>query len=126
MNRSTKTKACTVAVLQEAGVPLRLSDVHTRVREHLPKTAYSTVYRIVGTLVREKKVVRIDWRERGSRLEWAEKSHHHHLVCTSCGDVADISDSALTFNARTVTEKTGFRVEDHSIELFGTCAPCTK
>jgi Fur family transcriptional regulator, ferric uptake regulator len=111
-------------ILRTYATPLTLQQLHGLVRERLPDTAYSTVYRIVKRLQDERKVVRVDWRERGSRYEWADLPHHHHLVCTICRKSIDIDDRDLGFSEERIRARTGFLVDHHSIELEGICPAC--
>jgi Fur family transcriptional regulator, ferric uptake regulator len=124
LSRNTKTKALVEKIFQGNLVPLSIQDVFSKVSTHYPKTAYSTVYRIILGLAKEKKLIQVDWRERGSYFEWANRGHHHHLICRSCGDVTDIDDSLLGFEPRKITSQTGFAIQAHSIEITGVCAPC--
>lgn len=66
----------------------------------------------------------IDWRERGCRFEWAGFEHHHHLVCQECGKITKVDDQLLKFRTEDISQKTGFYIKDHSIEIFGECSPC--
>ena len=124
--RNTQTKQAVAHVLQSFAAPIALGELHQFIKMSLPKTAFSTVYRILQKLEEEGKVIRIDWRERGSRYEWADLPHHHHIVCDDCGNVTDIDDSVIDFNESRVSKQTGFRIKHHSIELQGTCEPCQK
>ena len=66
------------------------------------------------------------------RFELAEDlsgHHHHHLVCSGCGTVADVPTSprlerALAEAARLAAEETGFDITDHRIDLEGRCPAC--
>jgi Fur family ferric uptake transcriptional regulator len=111
-------------ILRKDPTPLSLSELHARVSEQLPTTAYSTIYRLAQRLERERKISRVDWRERGSRFEWAERPHHHHIVCSECGHSVDIDDDDLGFSERRIQSRTGFRIKHHAIEIDGTCADC--
>jgi Fur family transcriptional regulator, ferric uptake regulator len=122
--RKTRTRQLVVDLLQTYAKPLSLHELHHRVRERLPKTAYSTVYRVISRLEAEGKVNRVDWRERGSRYEWAELPHHHHIVCGMCGRTVDIEDADLGFSEEWIRTATGFLVNHHSIELEGICPDC--
>jgi len=113
-----------VDLLQTYARPLSLQDLHGRVQERLPRTAFSTIYRVVARLEAEGKVERVDWRERGSRYEWAELPHHHHIVCGICGRSVDIDDSDVGFSEERIRAATGFLVNHHSIELEGICPDC--
>jgi Fur family ferric uptake transcriptional regulator len=122
--RNTRVVNAVTEILQQDPSPISLRELHERVIDDLPATAYSTVYRLLGRLEREGKVVRVDWRERGSRFEWAERPHHHHIVCSDCGHAVDVDDADVGFSERQIESRTGFRVKHHSIELEGTCAGC--
>lgn len=126
VSRATKTKQLVAQLFSDSPTPLSLREVYGLVKAQHPLTAYSTVYRIVGKLQGDEKLITIDWRERGSRFEWAQKEHHHHLVCNSCGDVEDVKDELLRYSDKKITATTGFVVKNHSIELFGLCEPCQR
>ncbi len=126
IERSTKTKEAVSQILQTYAAPIALNDLYQFIKMSLPKTAFSTVFRIVQKLETEGKVIRIDWRERGSRYEWAGLPHHHHLVCQLCGQIADLDDELLNFDGQKVTEGTGYIINRHSIELEGICPECQK
>jgi Fe2+ or Zn2+ uptake regulation protein len=113
-------------VLRAVARPLTIEELHARVREELPRTAYSTVYRILVRYEEAGRVRRVGWRERGARYEWAELPHHHHIVCSDCRRSVDLDDSALGFSERRVRAATGFEVNHHSIELEGVCPDCQR
>ena len=55
--------------------------------------------------------------------------HHHHLVCTNCGKVADYTMSdqlerAVIKAVAAITEETGFVPSAHQLDLFGLCSDC--
>jgi Fur family transcriptional regulator, ferric uptake regulator len=124
--RNTRTKEAVIHVFQSFAAPIALSELYKFIKMSLPKTAFSTIFRIVEKLEQEGKIIRIDWRERGSRYEWADLPHHHHIVCEGCGTVTDIDDTLLNFSHQRVTAGTGYQINHHSIELLGVCQPCQK
>ena len=122
--RSTRVRRAVTELFEGSPTPLSLREVHERVRERLPATAYSTIFRLAERLEQEGRITRVDWRERGSRFEWAERPHHHHIVCGDCGQTVDLEDRDVGFSERRIQSRTGFRVKHHTIELEGTCADC--
>lgn len=124
--RMTRVKTRVTEIFQRRTVPLTLQEVYKAVISRLPNTAYSTVYRLVLQLKKEKKILSLDYRDRGGRFEWADRDHHHHLTCSSCGTVTDIDDDMIHFTTQAVVEKTGFSIDHHTIELYGKCRPCQK
>lgn len=125
-SRETKPKTAITQVLKESSIPLTLENIFQHVKAELPETAFSTVYRTVQNLKSEGRILSLDWRDRGGRFEWAKRTHHHHLSCKSCGEIADIDDTILNFQQVKVERETGFSIEHHSIELSGICRGCQK
>ena len=122
--RNTRARRLVTEILETTAMPLSLRELHERVQEQLPTTAYSTIFRLAERLEKAGQITRVDWRERGSRFEWADRPHHHHVVCSDCGHTVDIADADLGFNERRIEIRTGFRIRHHSIELEGTCSDC--
>jgi Fur family ferric uptake transcriptional regulator len=52
--------------------------------------------------------------------------HHHHVVCSRCGRTAEIDDRGIRAISRKIAKRTGYRIESHRMELFGTCPTCRK
>ena len=122
--RKTRVSELVVDLLQTYAKPFSLRELHLLVLERFPRTAFSTIYRVISRLEAEGKVERVDWRERGSRYEWAELPHHHHIVCGICGRSVDVDDADLGFSEARIRAATGFLVNHHSIELEGICPRC--
>ena len=53
-----------------------------------PDVPLSSLYRIIGDLVAAGVLIRLEFAEGFARFELDEElaEHHHHLVCTECGD----------------------------------------
>jgi Fe2+ or Zn2+ uptake regulation protein len=125
--RYTTGRRRLVAVLQAGDGPLTITQILAADRT----LAQSSVYRNLTILEAADAVTRIVTRDDFARYELAEHltEHHHHLICSSCGEVADFSLSTRTENSlgRTlhrVAEHAGFDVDTHRLDLLGTCADC--
>ena len=53
-------------------------------------------------------------------------AHHHHLVCRKCGHTEEVTARAIERWAAEIASKFDFWDVDHTVEIFGTCAPCRK
>jgi Fe2+ or Zn2+ uptake regulation protein len=92
----------------------------------------SSAYRNLTVLCEAGVARRLAGADDVGRFELAEDlsgHHHHHLVCSACGTVADVRTSprlerALAEAARLAAEETGFDVTDHRIDLEGRCPSC--
>jgi Fur family ferric uptake transcriptional regulator len=60
------------------------------------------------------------------RYELATAAEHHHLVCTKCGDIQDISDCNIDGLEKDIEKKKKFKVTSHALEFFGLCSNCQK
>ena len=125
--RYTNGRRRLVAVLQNGGGPLTI----TQILEHDGSLPQSSVYRNLTILEEVGAVTRIDTRDDFARYELAEHltEHHHHLICTACGDVADFSldgrvESGLDRALHKAASELRFEIDAHRLDLLGTCVNC--
>jgi Fe2+ or Zn2+ uptake regulation protein len=125
--RYTTGRRRVVAALQEGGGPVTI----TQILAVDPSLSQSSVYRNLTILEEVGAVTRIVTGDDFSRYELAEHltEHHHHLICSDCGDVVDFSlddsfESTLDTALHTAASKLGFEVNAHRLDLFGTCEQC--
>ena len=126
--RYTPRRRALVRALAAAGKPLTLPDVLAAE----PTLVQSSAYRNLAVLEAAGVVHRVigpasDF----ARYELAEglTEHHHHLVCTGCGAVADVSiphklERAIERAIGELAETEGFEVDAHRLDLLGRCRPC--
>ena len=53
-------------------------------------------------------------------------AHHHHVVCSGCGRTAEVADGDLAALVGEIGRRTGFRIDEHRLELFGSCPACVE
>jgi Fe2+ or Zn2+ uptake regulation protein len=127
--RFTSGRRGLVEILAEASRPLSVPDiVAAEGGSPLPQ---SSVYRNLTVLAEAGVVRRVLGADEHARFELAEDlaGHHHHLVCSSCGSVSDVTaaprlERALSEAARLAAEEVGFEVTEHRIDLVGVCSSC--
>lgn len=124
--RYTSGRRELVDVLGAATGPLTIAAI-LHLRGDLPQ---SSVYRNL-TVLEDAGVVRKVPGAVDTHFELAEDldEHHHHLLCTSCGDVEDFVmpttlERALHRAVDAAAEKADFAATAHRVELVGTCAKC--
>ncbi|MFP5342287.1 MAG: Fur family transcriptional regulator [Candidatus Limnocylindria bacterium] len=84
----------------------------------------ATIFRTLDILGELDLVERIDLPSGEHAYVACEPSHHHHVVCSRCGRSQDVDDAGLRAVVRDVARRTGFRVDEHRLELFGLCPDC--
>lgn len=125
--RYTGGRQAVVAALAAGGRPLSISEIERSV----PEVPRSSAYRHLADLQRAGVVRRIAAGDEFARFELAEDltHHHHHLVCSLCGKVTDVTPSrALEATVDALIDELGverdFRVVSHTLDVFGHCAAC--
>jgi Fur family ferric uptake transcriptional regulator len=56
----------------------------------------------------------------------ANKNHHHHLVCTLCGEICELDGCAVLSLEREIAKETSYQITNHALELYGICPQCQK
>ena len=97
--------------------------LYEEVRQTLPDISRTTVYRVLDALVRVGVVHRVSHPGSAVRFD-ALTRRHHHLLCVSCGSLADLSSPDLDALSTPDTGPLGFEVQDFSIQFNGLCAAC--
>lgn len=125
--RYTDQRRRLVDLLATAGSPLSIPQV-LRGRRGLKQ---SSVYRNLAVLEQAGVVRRVLTDEEYGLYELTEDltGHHHHLLCSSCGRVEDVTispglEKTLDRNLDRLAKRAGFANVDHRLDLIGTCAQC--
>ncbi len=126
--RYTTGRRRVVSALRAGSGPLTMAQI----LENDESLSQSSVYRNLTILEDVGVVTRIVTGDDFSRYELAEHltEHHHHLICTSCGDVVDFAlddnfESELDKALHRAAKAAGFVPAAHRLDLFGTCANCS-
>jgi Fe2+ or Zn2+ uptake regulation protein len=125
--RYTSSRRRLVSILLHSSKPVTISQI-LETDENL---AQSSVYRNLGVLEEAGAVIRIATNDDYAHYELAEHilDHHHHLICSPCGEILDfhLSDSiekALEISLQQVADQFAFTVDSHRLDLIGTCTSC--
>ena len=125
--RYTAQRRRLVEILERARTPLTIPDI-LRGRRGL---AQSSAYRNLAALVQAGVVRRLITDEGFGRFELTEDltEHHHHLICSNCGRVEDVTIPAQLERTvdRTVdrlARESGFASVSHRLDLIGRCRAC--
>jgi Fur family ferric uptake transcriptional regulator len=126
--RYTTNRRVLIELLAATDHPVTIAEVLT-LRADL---AQSSVYRNLAVLEQAGVVHRVVATDEFTRYELAEDltEHHHHLICSSCGAVADFTigpalEASMAEAFAQVGRATGFEADLHRLDLVGRCADCT-
>ena len=125
--RYTPNRRKLVDILAAAGQPLAIPDILTQDSD-LPQ---SSAYRNLAVLEQAHVVRRVVTDEEFAHYELAEDltEHHHHLICSNCGRVEDVTipprfERNLSNVLDEVAEQAGFSAVSHRLDLVGLCRAC--
>ncbi|MEN9543705.1 MAG: hypothetical protein RLZZ598_538 [Pseudomonadota bacterium] len=82
----------------------------------------ATVYRVLMQFEQAGLLSRSHFESGKSVFELNEGQHHDHLVCLDCGRVEEFYDAEIEQRQRAVTEKLGFKLQEHALSLYANCA----
>ena len=123
--RSTRQRSAISALLDESKGFRSAQDLHAELRERGDTIGLTTVYRTLQSMADAEAVdvLRTDSGELIFRK--CSDSHHHHLVCRSCGYSIEIHPEALEHWASDIAREHGFTDAGHELEIFGLCRNCS-
>ena len=124
MIRNTRQRAAVVAVFDALEGFHSAQEVHARMRAAGDSIGLSTVYRAVQALVDDGELDSIRTDNGEAIYRRCSTTHHHHLVCRSCGRTVEVEGPTVERWADRVAGEHGFVDVKHTLEIFGTCAAC--
>jgi Fur family ferric uptake transcriptional regulator len=104
------------------------ADTHSLVggvREHLADVSVQAVYDVLRALTDAGLVRRIHPPGSVARYESRVADNHHHVVCRSCGAIADVDCAAGTAPCLTPSDGHGFAIDEAEVIYWGLCSACS-
>jgi Fur family ferric uptake transcriptional regulator len=119
--RMTEPRQAIFEIMRSSEVPLSISDITKKCSQIDRVSVYRTLELFVRLAIAE--VVPTGWKQR-YELTSPFKSHHHHLYCTSCGNLVDIHSKKLEQIVATIARDYDFAPSEHKFEVSGLCTAC--
>jgi Fur family ferric uptake transcriptional regulator len=91
------------------------------------RAARASVYRVLEELESVGLVARVEVGDGVARFEAVYPdglNHHHHMVCSDCGELLPFHDENLERAIRQLSRRVDFEVSDHDVILRGHCGDC--
>jgi Fe2+ or Zn2+ uptake regulation protein len=105
------------------------ADVDTlsaKVRARLGSVSTQAVYDVLRALTDAGLVRRIEPAGSPARFEARVGDNHHHVVCRTCGEVADIDCATGSAPCLEASNTNGFVIDEAEVTYWGTCPTCQK
>ena len=94
------------------------------VRTNLGAVSHQAVYDVLRALTSAGLVRRIQPSGSAARYEARVGDNHHHVVCRSCGAIADVDCAVGVAPCLEPSDAAGFAVDEAEVTFWGLCPDC--
>ena len=95
------------------------------VRGDLGEVSTQAVYDVLRALTTVGLVRRIEPAGSVARYESRVGDNHHHVICRSCGSIADVDCAVGDTPCMTASETHGYSIDEAEVIYWGLCPACT-
>jgi Fur family transcriptional regulator, stress-responsive regulator len=122
-----RVTAARVAVLNTVreGNHLDVEAIASGVRDRVGHISLQAVYEALHALTAAGLVRRIEPAGSPARFEGRVRDNHHHVVCRSCGIVADVDCAVGSAPCLTANDDLGFVIDEAEVVYWGLCPACS-
>jgi Fur family ferric uptake transcriptional regulator len=121
----TAPRVAILAILERSGKRhLTAEDVYKELLSIGEEIGLATVYRVLTQFEAAGLVCRRHFETGQSVFELNSGDHHDHLVCIKCGKVVEFCDEMIEERQARIAEAHQFRIEDHTLVIYGLCSAC--
>ncbi|WP_205470862.1 Fur family transcriptional regulator [Nocardioides sp. SYSU D00038] len=99
-------------------------DIHELLARRGDPVGLATVYRTLRGLADAGQVDVLRTEDGEAVYRRCSDTHHHHLVCRTCGRTVEVEGPAVERWTRAIADGHGFTEVSHTLEVFGTCPDC--
>ena len=121
-----RVTAARVALLEtvRTGDHLGVEAIASGVRDRVGHVSVQAVYDALHALTSAGLVRRIVPADSPARFEGRVGDNHHHVVCRSCGVVADVDCAVGEAPCLTASDDNGFSIDEAEVVYWGLCPSC--
>ena len=98
--------------------------VITRVRADLGAVSHQAVYDVLRALTDAGLIRRIQPAGASARYESRVNDNHHHVVCRSCGAIADVDCAVGYTPCLAAADDAGYEIDEAEVIYWGRCPDC--
>jgi Fe2+ or Zn2+ uptake regulation protein len=122
-----RVTAVRVALLEtvRTGDHLDVEAVAAGVRDRVGHVSVQAVYDALHALTAAGLVRRIEPTGSPARFEGRVADNHHHIVCRSCGAVADVDCAVGEAPCLTASDDHGYAIDEAEVIYWGLCPRCS-
>jgi Fur family ferric uptake transcriptional regulator len=122
-----RVTAARVALLEtvRSGDHLGVDAIAAGVRDRVGHISLQAVYEALHALTSAGLIRRIEPAGSPARFEGRVGDNHHHVVCRSCGAVADVDCAVAETPCLTASDDHGFTIDEAEVIYWGLCPDCS-
>ena len=122
-----RVTAARVALLEtvRGGDHLDVETIAARVRARVGHVSVQAVYDALNALTAAGLLRRIEPTGSPARFEGRVGDNHHHIVCRSCGVLADVDCAVGEAPCMTASDDYGFSIDEAEVVYWGLCPGCS-
>ncbi len=122
--RVTAARVALLETLRE-GHHLGVEAIASGVRDRVGHVSLQAVYYALHALTAAGLVRRIEPAGSPARFDGRVGDNHHHVVCRSCGDVADVDCAVGEAPCLSASDDRGFSIDEAEVIYWGLCPGCS-
>ena len=122
--RLTPQRLAVLRILVESKDHPTVDQIYEQVRRDFPMVSRATIYKTANLLKSLGEALEVGVRDGRSHYDGNKPYPHPHVICTRCKKIIDFEDLPTADLVQEVIEKTGFQIETHQMDFFGTCPQC--
>ena len=122
--RPTRQRRAIAAAMETFDDFRSAQEIHALLTSAGDRVGLSTVYRTLQALADAGEIDSLRTESGENIYRRCSATHHHHLVCRSCGATVEVEGPAVAKWTRSVAAAHGYREVSHTLEIFGTCGDC--
>jgi Fur family transcriptional regulator, ferric uptake regulator len=122
--RPTRQRRAVAEAMASFGDFRSAQEIHELLGERGEQVGLATVYRTLQRLADAGEVDVLRTEDGEAVYRRCSESHHHHLVCRSCGATVEVEGPAVERWTRGIAAEHGYADVSHTLEIFGTCPRC--
>lgn len=122
--RPTRQRLAVAEALASFGDFRSAQEIHTLLGARGETVGLATVYRTLQRLADAGEVDVLRTEEGEAIYRRCSATHHHHLVCRSCGATVEVEGPAVERWTHAIADEHGYSDISHTLEIFGTCPSC--
>ena len=98
--------------------------LYDQLRAQFPAASLATVYKTLTLLEDMGEVLELAFSHDDRRYDGNQPYPHPHLICIRCHEIVDLQAAAAESLTQEATERSGFRVLGHRLDVYGLCPQC--